>query len=94
MDYTISLTEAQNKALEYVAINPYDWIVNSAENRARIAADEIVNIYVQHKLKNNEQITQTNKDDIVLAAFEEGIVKTAAEKHQEIIENNQNSINS
>lgn len=91
MDYTISLTEAQNKALEYVCTNPIDWIENSAVNRARIAIDEIVNIYVQEKLKNNEAITQTSKDEIVLAAFEEGIVKTAVEKN---IENNEIPINS
>ena len=93
MDYTISLTEAQHKALEYVCMNPVDWIENSAENRARIAIDEIVNIYVQEKLKNNQVITHTNKDEIVLAAFEEGIVKTAVERHQQFIDNNQNPIN-
>jgi len=83
MDYTITLTEAENKAMEYIAADIDDWITNAATNRARIAIDEICDLYVKHKLDNNEAITATNKPDMVLAAYEEGLVKTAAQRNEE-----------
>ena len=83
MDYTITLTEAENKAMEYIASNVRDWIDNAAHNRARIAIDEICDLYVKYKLENNQPITATNKPDMVLAAYAEGLVKTAAQRNQE-----------
>jgi hypothetical protein len=83
MDYTVTLTEAETKAMEYAAADVQDWIDNAAHNRARIAIDEICDLYVKHKLDNNEAITATNKPDMVLAAYEEGLVKTAAERNEE-----------
>ena len=69
--------------MEYVAADPQDWIDNAAHNRARIAIDEICDLYVKYKLDNNEAITATNKPDMVLAANEEGLVKTAAQRNEE-----------
>jgi hypothetical protein len=83
MDYTITLTEAEAKAMQYVAVDPQDWIDNAVHNRARIAIDEICDLYVKHKLENNQPITATNKPDMVLAAYEEGLVKTAAQRNEE-----------
>ena len=83
MDYTITLTEAEDLALQYVAADPQDWIDNAATNRARIAIDEICDLYVKHKLENNQPITATNKPDMVLAAYQEGLVKTAAQRNKE-----------
>jgi len=84
MDYTITLTEAEQKAMEYIAADVDDWITNAATNRARIAIDEICDLYVKYKLDNNQSITVTNKPDMVLAAYEEGLVKTAAQRNEEI----------
>jgi hypothetical protein len=83
MDYTITLTEAEDLALQYVAADPQEWIDNAAHNRARIAIDEICDLYVKTKLENNEPITATNKPDMVLAAYAEGLVKTAAQRNEE-----------
>ena len=83
MDYTITLTEAEQKAMEYIAADVQDWIDNAATNRARIAIDEIVNLYVEYKLSKDEAITATNKADMVLAAYEEGIINTAAQRNEE-----------
>jgi hypothetical protein len=83
MDYTITLTEAEQKAMEYIAADVDEWITNAATNRARIAIDEICDLYVKHKLDNNEAITVTNKPDMVLVAYEEGLVKTAAQRNEE-----------
>lgn len=84
MDYTVTLTEAETKAMEYIAADVQDWIDNAAHNRARIAIDEICDLYVKYKLDNNEAITATNKPDMVLAAYAEGLVKTAAERNEEL----------
>jgi hypothetical protein len=76
MDYTITLTETENKAMQYVAEDVYAWIDNAAKNRAHIAIDEICRIYTEYKLTNNEPITTIGKDEMVMAAFNEGIVST------------------
>ena len=36
MDYTITLTEAEQKAMEYIALDVDEWITNAATNRAQI----------------------------------------------------------
>lgn len=91
MDYTVTLTEAEDKAMQYAAASVSDWIDNVAHNRARIAIDEICDLYVKHKLENNEAITATNKPDMVLAAYEEGLVKTAAQRNEEAANNTPSS---
>jgi len=83
MNYTITLTEAQQKAMEYIAADVDEWITNAATNRARIAINEICALYTNHKLENNEPITAVGKDAMVLAAYEEGIVKTVAQRNDE-----------
>lgn len=79
MDYTITLTTAQQKALEYVAVDVQSWIENAALNRARLSTDEICQLYTNYKLENNQAITATNKDDMVLAAYSENLIVTAAQ---------------
>lgn len=80
MNITIALSESQAKAFEYITTDTQGWIENLAFNRARIATDEIVQRYVEYKNNNNEPIAAVGKDAQVLAAFEEGIVLTAAEQ--------------
>ena len=43
--YTVGITTGEYKALQYVMIDQKDWIENAIKNRARIASDEIVNLY-------------------------------------------------
>jgi len=33
--YTVTLTDAEDKALRYVAFDPQDWIDNAVHNRCR-----------------------------------------------------------
>lgn len=77
----ITLSEAEYKALSYVAVNPDFLIDNFAHERCRIAIDEIVNAEIQRKLSDGEPITGS-KDDIVLAAN----IKSAAERQAEHIQ--------
>ena len=73
--YTITLSDAENKALGVVALSQQDWIDNAVHERCRIAIDEIVNAEVQRKLTAGESITGS-KEDIVNAAN----VESAAER--------------
>ena len=65
--YTITLSDAEDKALKSVAVSAQEWIDNAVHERCRIAIDEIVNAEVQRKLAAGESITGS-KDDIVMAA--------------------------
>lgn len=76
--YTITLSDAEDKALAYVAYSQQEWIDNAVHDRCRIAIDEIVNTEVQRKLAAGEPITGS-KDDIVLAAD----IQSAAERQAE-----------
>ena len=73
--YTITLSDAEDKALGVVAFSQNDWIQNAVKERCRVAIDEIVNAEVQRKLAAGESITGS-KDDIVMAAP----VESAAER--------------
>ena len=67
--YTIELTDAEVKAMEYIAVSVQDWAENSLKNRARIAIDEIYNMEVA-RMTANPDITSipADKDTVVLAA--------------------------
>ncbi|WP_288076464.1 hypothetical protein [Pseudomonas sp.] len=65
--YTITLSDAENKALGVIALDQNDWIQNAVHERCRIAIEEIVAAEVQRKLAAGEPITGS-KDDIVIAA--------------------------
>jgi len=77
--YTITLSDAEDKALGYVAFSQQEWIDNAVHNRCRIAIEEIVAAEVQRKLALNETISGT-KEDIVNAAP----IKSAAEREYEL----------
>ena len=76
--YTITLSNAEDKALHVVALSAQDWINNAVHERCRIAIEEIVNAEVQRLLAAGQAITGT-KDDIVMAAD----IKSAAERQAE-----------
>lgn len=80
--YTIELTEAEDKALSYVAVNQDDWIQNATHERCRIAIEDIVQITVQKCLETGTPIPGS-KDEMVALAFAKGWVKTAAERQAE-----------
>ena len=80
MDYTVTLTTAQDQALSYVAASQQDWIDNAVTERARIAIEEIVALTVQKCLDTDTAIPGS-KDAMVTLAFEQGWVKTAAQRN-------------
>lgn len=80
MNYTITLTDAENKALAYVAADPQDWIDNAIKERCRLAIEEIFQNEVRRMLAD-PSITEipADRDAVVLAAN----IKTAAERETE-----------
>ena len=82
MEYTITLTETEDKALSYASVSQQDWINSAVYNRCRIAIDEIVDIYTKRALDEGVQIPAT-RELIVDDAFTRGWVKTAQQRNEE-----------
>ena len=77
-DITVSLTDTENKCMEYAAASPQDWADNALTNRARIAKDEIIAALVAHCNANDVAIA-TGEDAQVAQAFDLKVVKKASE---------------
>ena len=75
--YTVGITTGEYKALQYVMIDQNEWVSNALKNRARIASDEIVNLYTQFKINKGEAITAVGTTAIIEAAYAEGVVGIA-----------------
>ncbi len=76
---TVTLSDAEFKALEVVAISAQSWIDNAVHNRCRIAIEEIVAAEVERITATGGAISGS-KEDIVNAAP----VKSAAERDAEL----------
>jgi hypothetical protein len=75
MNYTVTLTETEKSAMEYVAYDPQDWVENAMKERARITIDEIVKLAVEKFLATNQTIPGS-KEEIVAAAYSNGWIQT------------------
>ena len=76
MDYTITLTDTEKAAMEYVAYDPQEWIENAFKERARIAIEDIVKLAVNKFLEANQTIPGS-REEIVAAAYSNGWIQTA-----------------
>ena len=75
--YTVGITTGEYKALQYVMVDQKDWMENAIKNRARIASDEIVNLYTQFKINKGEAITAVGTTAVIEAAYAEGVIGIA-----------------
>jgi len=75
VNYTITLSEAENKALGVATLSQQDWIDNVVHDRCRIAIEEIVAAEVNRITAAGGTISGT-KEDIVNAAE----IESAAER--------------
>ena len=75
--YSVGITTGEYKALQYVMVDQKEWITNALTNRARIASEEIVNLYTQYKINKGEAITAVGTTSIIEAAYAEGVVGIA-----------------
>ena len=78
MDYTITLTDTEKKALEYIAADVDEWITNAAQNRARVAIEEIISLNTAHCNANNIAI-DVGADAQVAQAYDLGVVSKASD---------------
>ena len=86
MDYTITLTDTEDKALSYASLSQQDWIDNAVHNRCRIAIQEIIDIYTKRALDEGVQIPAT-RELIVADAFTRSWVKTTQQRNDEAEKN-------
>ena len=84
-DITVTLTDTENKALEYAAVSVQDWADNALTNRARIAKDEIIALLVAH-CNANDVALAVGEDAQVAQAYDLGVVKTAAQRTKDAAE--------
>ena len=75
--YTVGITTGEYKALQYVMVDQKDWLENAIKNRARIATEEIQNIYTNYKIAKGESITAIGSTAIIEAAYAEGVIGIA-----------------
>ena len=81
-DYTVKLTDTEDKAMSYAALSTQDWVDNVLKNRARIAKEEIIAANVAHCNANGIAIA-TGEDAQVTQAFSLKVVKTAKEVNEQ-----------
>tara|TARA_R100000152_G_C6590255_1_gene50972 strand:+ start:215 stop:481 length:267 start_codon:yes stop_codon:yes gene_type:complete len=77
MDYTITITDAQKKGLEYVAKDVDEWITNAATARAAVAIKEILALNTAHCNANSIAIA-VGEDAQVDQAYSLKVVESAA----------------
>ena len=75
--YTVGITTGEYKALQYVMVDQNDWVNNALTNRARIATEEIQNLYTNFKINKGEAITAVGSTAIIEAAYSEGVIGIA-----------------
>ena len=89
--YTVTLTDAEVKAMEYIAYDVQDWVDNALNTRARIAKQQIYDEEVA-RMTADESVESipANVDLVVLAAD----IKSAKQKtdEQAELDNQENSL--
>ena len=81
--FTVILSDAELKALQYVAYSAQEWIDNAVHERCRIAMEEIFHMEAQRML-NDPTISEipADREAVVLAAD----IKSAAQRNAEMSE--------
>ena len=75
-NYTITLTDAEDKALGVAVVDKQVWIENAVKNKCRISKEEIVASEIKRIRESGGTVSGTD-DEIVMAAT----VETAAERN-------------
>lgn len=84
-DVTVTLTDTENKSLEYATLSVQDWADNALKNRARIAKEDIIAQLVSHCNDNSISLA-VGEDAQVTQAYDLGVVQTAAQRQAETSE--------
>ena len=81
-DITITLTDEEMKALEWVAVDPTEWCTNFAKNRAQAAMQEIYVMEVA-RMNNDPSITHIPADPAEVVHNAD--LESAAERHAKFL---------
>ena len=81
-DYTVKLTDTEDKAMTYCALSTQEWVENALKHRASVAKEEIIAANLAHCNANGITIA-TGEDAQVTQAFDLKIVKTVKERNEE-----------
>lgn len=76
--YTVTLTDAQDKAFRHIALDPQFWLENVFIGRAKTAVEDIAKSEIDRKIEAGEPITGS-KEDLVLAADIKSVEQMNAE---------------
>ena len=79
MNYTITLSELERKALEYATFDVDEWLTNAGQNRARIAKEEIIALNTAHCNANSIAIA-VGEEAQVDQAYSLGVVTKLADR--------------
>ena len=85
MNITITITDTQKKALEYVMTDINEWSTNAVTNRANIAAEKIIALLVAH-CNENEVALAVGRDAQIQQAYDLGVVQKLSEQSNDIPE--------
>ena len=78
-DYTVTLTDTEKIAMEYISGDVDFWISNAAKNRARIAIEEIIKLNTAHCNDNSIAIA-VGREAQVAQALQLGVIDKAADR--------------
>ena len=81
--YTVTLTDAEDKAIHYVAHSAQDWIENAIKERCRLAMEQIVKEHVEEQLAAGQPLAGTTHEEIVQNVE----IESAAERNARILAN-------
>lgn len=82
---TISITDTENKCLEYAAASVQDWLDNAATARAQVAQAEIISLLVDHCNANSIALA-VGVDAQITQAYDLGVVRTAAQRNSDSVD--------
>lgn len=78
--YTITLSDVEQKAMEYISTDVDFWIQNAVHERARLAIEEMVQTHINEKLAKGEAISGT-REEIVMTTH----LLSAVARNEEIL---------
>ena len=77
---TIEITDSEFKALEYIAVDPNNWINQLAQHRAFVATSDIVSLVTEHCLDNSISIPGT-REAMITFAYDSELIQKAADQN-------------
>ena len=79
-DITVTLTDAESKAMTWVAADTTEWVENAVQVRAAAAIEKITAILVAHCNANNITIA-TGEAAQIQQAFDLNLIETAVDRN-------------